>query len=183
MASIEAPADTLTTWNIDSDHAAASFAVRHMMISTVKGHFAGLEGVVELDSSDIARSRITARIPTATVNTRSEQRDAHLRGSDFFDADNHPWITFASREVRRAGSAIEVVGDLTIRGVTREVVLEVEEEGRGVDPWGNERVAFTATTRIDRTDFGLTWNQALETGGVLVSNEVRITLDVQAVRA
>jgi polyisoprenoid-binding protein YceI len=181
--SASAPAQT-STWNLDSDHSDAGFAVRHMMISTVKGRFGEVAGTIEIDSDDVRRSHVSARISTASLDTGSGQRDGHLRSGDFFDVENHPWITFESREVREQGNGrLEVVGDLTIRDVTREVVLQVEEEGRGIDPWGGERVAFRATTAIDRTAFGLNWNQALEAGGVLVSNEVKITLDVQAVRA
>jgi polyisoprenoid-binding protein YceI len=172
-----------SAWTIDQAHSNVGFAVRHMMITTVKGRFEAFEGEIAIDEQDVTRSRLDVRIDAASVDTRNDQRDAHLRSGDFFDAENHPWITFTSRRVRAlAEGRLEVTGDLTIRGVTREVVLSVEEEGRGTDPWGAERVGYTATARIDRTHFGLTWNQALETGGVLVANDIRINLDIQLVR-
>jgi polyisoprenoid-binding protein YceI len=171
-------------WNVDTDHSHVGFSARHMMITTVKGHFSGVTGSVEIEDSDLTRSKASIRIDAATVNTRIGTRDEHLRSADFFDAENHPYLTFESRKVEaQPDGRLKITGDLTIRGVTREVVLDAEQEGRGVDPWGGERAGFTASTRIDRTDYGLTWNQGLETGGVLVSNEVRITIDAQLVRA
>jgi polyisoprenoid-binding protein YceI len=171
-------------WDVDTDHTHVGFSVRHMMISTVRGQFSGVSGTVELDEADLTASKVTVRIEAGTVDSRAEQRDAHLRSADFFDVENFPHITFESRSVEYlGGKSFEVTGDLTIRGVTREVVLTAQEEGRGTDPWGGERVAYTASGRVDRRDFGLTWNQALEAGGVLVSDEVRLDLDVQVVRA
>jgi len=172
------------TWTIDPDHTVVEFAVKHMMISTVKGHFGGVSGAIELDEEDVTQSSVSVEIDAATVDTRAEQRDAHLRSADFFDVENHPKITFRSRRVERTGDdTFRVVGDLTIRGVTKEVVLETTDLGRGKDPWGGERVAFEATTSINREEFGLTWNAALEAGGVLVGPTVKITLAVQAVKA
>lgn len=177
-------AGTTTGWTLDTAHTHVGFAVRHMMITTVKGRFADVAGELELDERDITRSSVRATLAAASIETGIEQRDAHLRSGDFLDAEQHPVILFESRRVEQAGEGrLRVVGDLTIRGVTREVVLDAELEGRGTDPWGGERMGLTASTRIDRTDFGLTWNQALEKGGVLVANEVRITLEVQAVRS
>lgn len=171
-------------WNLDADHSHVGFSVRHMMITTVKGHFSGVTGTVELDDGDLTRSKVSIRIEAATVDTRIGARDEHLRSADFFDADNHPYLTFESRKVEaQSDGRLRITGDLSIRGVTREVVLDAEQEGRGVDLWGGERAGFTASTRIDRTDYGLTWNQGLEAGGVLVSNEVRIAIDVQLIRA
>ena len=174
----------VSTWQIDPAHTDVGFSVKHLMISTVRGRFGVVRGTIRLDPADFARSSADVEIETASIDTRQEQRDVHLRSADFFDATVHPLITFRSRTAERIdGERFTLTGDLTIRGVTREVVLRGTDEGRGVDPWGAEKAAFSAETTIDRRDFGLMWNQALETGGVLVANEIRITLDVQAARA
>lgn len=173
-----------TTWQIDPAHTDVGFEVKHLMISKVRGRFGTVSGTIQLDEADITRSSVTAEIDVTTIDTREEQRDGHLRSADFFDVENFPKITFRSTRVEREGEdRATVVGDLTIRGVTREVKLAVEEEGTAKDPWGGDRIAFSATAKIDRRDFGLTWNQALETGGVLVANEIKLILDVQAVKA
>lgn len=170
-------------WKIDPDHTVVEFAVKHMMISTVKGRFGSISGTIELDDEDITRSSVSVDIDAASVDTRAEQRDAHLRSADFFDVENHPKITFRSTRVERAGDdRLRVIGDLTIRGVTKEVVLDTVDLGRGKDPWGGERAAFEATTSVNREEFGLTWNTALEAGGVLVGPTVKITLEVQAIK-
>lgn len=175
---------TTSTWSIDPAHTGAEFAVKHLMISTVKGRFAGVTGTIVLDEANLAGSSVEVTIPTATVDTGVKQRDEHLRSADFFSAEEFPAMTFRSREVRvRGAGEFDVIGDLTIRGVTNEVTLHVTDEGRAVDPWGNSKAAFSASTTIDRTAFGLTWNAMLEAGGVTVSNQVRIQLDVQAVRS
>ena len=180
----QAAEQQVSTWTIDPSHSSVEFAVKHMMISTVKGSFGAIEGSVVLDEEDVTRSQINATIDVSSIDTRDEKRDAHLRSPDFFDVENHPAMTFVSRRIERAGEdRLKVTGDLTIRGTTREVTLDVEDLGRGQDPWGGTRASFTATGKIDRTAFGLKWNQALETGGVLVSNDVRLNLDVQLVRA
>jgi polyisoprenoid-binding protein YceI len=157
-----------------------------MMITTVKGRIADVKGAIVLDQTSPAGSSVEVELAAASIDTRNEQRDAHLRSADFLDVEQFPTIRFASRRIEGdrldAGAALRVVGDLTIRGVTREVVLEASYEGSGRDPWGGERVSFSASTKIDRREFGLTWNAALETGGVLVSNEIRIHIEVQAVR-
>jgi polyisoprenoid-binding protein YceI len=170
-------------WQIDSAHTEVEFAVKHMMISTVKGRFAEVSGTINLDEADLSGSSVEVDLDVASIDTRQEQRDEHLRSADFFDVENHPKITFRSRRVEAmGGGGFRVVGDLTIRGETREVVLEGTDEGRATDPWGNSKAGFTARTSIDRRDFGLTWNSALETGGVLVGNEIKITLEVQAAK-
>lgn len=170
-------------WQIDPAHTEVEFAVKHMMISTVKGRFGEVSGTITLDEADLSGSSVEVEIDVASIDTRQADRDAHLRSADFFDVENHPKLTFRSRRVEATeGGGFRIVGDLTIRGETREVVLEGAEEGRGKDPWGNEKAGFSARTSIDRRDFGLTWNSALETGGVLVGNEVKITLDVQAAK-
>lgn len=184
MSTTQIETGTTTTWDIDSAHTDVGFAVKHMMIATVKGYFPGVSGELVLDDEDITRSRISVRLDASSVSTRNEQRDEHLRSADFFDVGNYPELTFESRAVEPAGeNRYRVTGDLTIRGVTKEVVLDAEQEGSGVDPWGQARIGFTASTKIDRREYGLTWNQALEAGGLLVSEEVRITIEGQAVRA
>jgi polyisoprenoid-binding protein YceI len=173
-----------TTWQIDPAHTDVGFEVKHLMISKVRGRFGTVSGTIQLDEADVTKSSVTAEIDVTTIDTREAQRDGHLRSADFFDVENFPKITFHSTRVERTGEdQATVVGDLTIRGVTREVKLAVEEEGTAKDPWGGDRIAFSATAKIDRRDFGLTWNQALETGGVLVANEIKLILDVQAVKA
>ena len=156
------------------------------MITAVRGRIADVRGTVTIDAASPERSAVDVTLDVASIDTRSEQRDGHLRSPDFLDVERFPAITFRSRRVEgatlREGARFTVVGDLTIRGVTREVTRDATYEGRGRDPWGGERVSFSAETRIDRRDFGLTWNAALETGGVLVSNEVRISIEAQAVK-
>lgn len=175
---------TQAAWRIDADHTQVWFSVRHMMFATVKGQFPGVSGELTFDEAHPSKTSIEVRLDAATVDTRNEQRDGHLRSGDFFDVENHPYLTFVSRRVDAlGGSKYRITGDLTIRGTTREVMLQAEETGRGTDPWGQEKLGFTASTAIDRKDFGLTWNQALEAGGVLVSDEVKITIDGQAARA
>lgn len=183
MSTVDARAAGRSEWTIDASHTLVEFAVKHMMIATVKGRFGEVSGTIVLDEESLENSSVEVEIDAASIDTRSADRDAHLRSADFLDVENHPKLIFRSRRVESEGEGrFRVVGDLTIRGTTREVVLEVEDQGRGKDPWGGERAAFSARTEIDRTDFGLTWNAALETGGVLVSDRVRISLEVEAVR-
>jgi len=171
-------------WTIDPTHTHAEFGVRHLMISTVKGHFSDVAGTVIVEDGDATTAQVDVTIGVASIDTRVEQRDQHLRSPDFFDAARFPALTFRSTSVERAGEdRYRVLGDLTIRDVTRPVTLDVEGTGGLRDPWGNERAGYTATARINRKDFGLNWNQALETGGVLVSDHVRISLEVELVRA
>jgi polyisoprenoid-binding protein YceI len=173
---------TRSTWAIDPAHTSVEFAVKHLMISTVRGRFSDLSGTVELDDQNPAGSTVEVRIDVASIDTRQADRDAHLRSADFFDVEHFPTMRFMSTRIVRDGDALRVEGDLTIRGVTRPVALRVTEEGRTQDPWGNERVGYSASTRINRRDFGLTWNQALETGGFVVGDEVKISADVEVVR-
>jgi polyisoprenoid-binding protein YceI len=174
-----------TTWNIDPVHSSAQFKVKHMMISHVKGEFSAIKGSVALDSTDITKSHVDASIDATTINTREEQRDGHLKSADFFDVAQFPTITFKSTQVSKSGAdTLAVAGDLTIHGVTRNVVLEVEGPSAPVkDPYGNMRIGLSATTRINRKDFGLTWNGVLESGGLLVGEEVAITLDLEFLKA
>jgi polyisoprenoid-binding protein YceI len=173
---------TKTTWAIDAGHSNVEFAVRHLMISTVRGRFSDVTGTVQLDADDPANSTIDVTINVASIDTRQEQRDEHLRSADFFDAANFPVLTFKSTRIHRDGDGFQVNGDLTIRGVTRPVTLRVTEEGRTRDPWGGERIGYAAATKINRRDFGLTWNQVLEAGGFAVGDEVKIGVDVELVK-
>jgi polyisoprenoid-binding protein YceI len=155
-----------------------------MVVSKVRGRFAKFTGTVALDESDLTRSSVEATIDASSIDTGSAQRDDHLKSADFFDVERFPEIRFLSTRIEKvSGDRYRLTGELTIHGVTRSVALETEYGGRGKDPWGNERVGFTAKGAIDRKDFGLVWNQALETGGVLVSDRVDLELEVQAVRA
>jgi len=174
-----------TTWNIDPVHSHAQFKVKHMMISNVKGEFTAVTGTLELDGTAITNSRIEASINAATINTRDAQRDGHLKSADFLDVEKFPTLTFKSTRISKEGVAeLEVEGDLAIHGVTRNVVFEVQGPSAPMkDPWGNTRIGIEATTRINRKDFGLTWNAALETGGIMVGEDVSITLDVEFVKA
>ncbi len=175
-----------TVWNMDPAHTLVEFAVRHMMITTVKSRFGVVSGAIVFDEVNPGASSVQVEIEAARIDTRTEQRDQHLRSADFLDAENHPKLSFRSTRVEgriEAGTEFDVIGDLTIRGVTREVEVRSRLEGKGIDPWGGKRVSFSGETRIDREAFGLTWNQALETGGLLVSNELRISIEAQAVKA
>ena len=174
---------TRSTWSIDPAHSHVQFAVRHLVVSTVKGRFGDVGGTIALDEQHLAGSSVEVEIDAATVDTREERRDAHLRSADFLDVERFPTITFRSTRVEPGrGDAFRVVGDLTIHGVTRQVVLEGEQTGRGPSLSGAEVIGFEATTKINRRDFGLTWNATLETGGVVVGDEVKITIDVEATR-
>lgn len=175
----------VTTWNVDPAHTVAEFKVKHMMISNVKGQFAKVSGVLTLDEADVTKSSVEASIDVASIGTNDAQRDGHLKSPDFFDVEKFPAMTFKSTGVKVTGAGEGAVeGDLTIRDVTRKVVFAVEgPTAPAKDPWGNSRVAVSATTKISRKDFGLIWNAALETGGVLVGDDVTITLDVEFVKA
>lgn len=174
---------TTGTWTIDPSHTEAGFTVRHAMIGKTRGRFGGVEGTLTIADDPLA-SNAQATIQMDSVDTRDENRDTHLRSADFFDVDNHPVMTFTSTSVRPAddGGDYIVDGDLTVKGVTRQVSLEVEVGGVATDPFGNVRVGLSAQTEISRKDFGLTWNAALETGGVLVGDNVKVHLEVEAIQ-
>jgi polyisoprenoid-binding protein YceI len=172
------------TWNIDGSHSGVNFSVRHLVVAKVRGRFTTFAGKVALDEQDLTRSKIEVEIDAASIDTGVADRDKHLRSADFFDTERFPKLRFVSTSIEQAGkNAYKVHGDLTIRDVTRPAVLDVEYGGRAKDPWGNERAAFAATTSLERSDFGLKWNQALETGGVLVGERVDIELEVEVVKA
>jgi polyisoprenoid-binding protein YceI len=180
MSTVTAPART--AWTIDPTHSHVEFSVRHLMIATVKGRFADIQGTVVIDESDPAKSEVDVIIAAASIDTRVAQRDDHLRSADFFDVEKFPTLTFKSRRVEQDGDDLRLIGDLTIRGVTREVALDVTSHGRQADPWGGHRAGFEATGKIKRSAFGLTWNQALEAGGVTVGDDVKISIDAELVR-
>ncbi len=170
-----------TTWQIDPQHSSAQFGVTHLMISTVRGEFHGVKGTVVLDDQDITKSTVNVTIDTTSVDTREPDRDKHLKSPDFFDVAKYPTLTFKSTKVEQVSAGrLKVTGDLTIRGVTKQVVLNVDGPKAPIkDPWGLQRSAASATTKINRQDFGVSWNKTLDSGGVVVSDEVNITLDVE----
>jgi len=173
---------TQETWQIDGSHSGIHFAVRHMVISKTRGQFSRWNGTLSVPEGDFRRATVDVTIDAASIDTGAEDRDTHLRSADFFDVETYPEITFKSRQVEDlGGDTLRLVGDLTMHGVTREVALEVESAGQTNDPWGNTRAGFAARGSVDRKDFGLTWNQALETGGVLVGEKVEIEIEVEAV--
>ena len=177
------PATGIRTWSIDPAHSSAEFAVKHMMVSTVKGRFRDVEGALRIDEANPQASAIEAAIDVASIDTGVEQRDAHLRSDDFFNAERFPKIIFRGTSVDPKGAdAWRLSGDLTIRDVTRPVVLDVEYDGRGIDAFGKDRAGFTAQTKISRSDFDVKWNGLIESGGVVVSDTVKITLNIAAVR-
>jgi polyisoprenoid-binding protein YceI len=171
------------TYQIDPAHSSAQFSVRHMMIANVRGEFTKVSGTVIFDAANPANSKADASIEVASINTREPQRDAHLKSADFFDVEKFPLLTFKSKEVSGHGGEWKLKGDLTIHGVTREISLDVDgPTPEHKDPWGNLRIGATATGKLSRKDFGLAWNAALEAGGVLVGDEVKITIDIEAIR-
>jgi polyisoprenoid-binding protein YceI len=173
-----------TTYEIDPAHSSAQFKVRHLMVSNVRGNFSNVTGTVLYDPRNVANSKVQATIDTRTIDTRDAQRDTHLKSADFFDVEKFPTITFLSEKVEEsAAGTLKVTGDLTIRGVTKQVVLEVDGVAPEVkDPWGNIKAGASATTHVNRQDFGLTWNAALETGGILVGDDVAITIEVELLK-
>ena len=176
------PVLTAGTWNVDPSHSSVEFQVKHMGLATVKGFFGEFAGSVEVAEDGTVTA--TGSVEAASLNTRSAQRDEHLRSADFFDVENHPQLTFQSKAIEQLDEeSYRITGDLTIRGTTKEIELHATTTGTDIDPWGNTRIGLEAATQIDRTEFGLTWNQALESGGVLVGKKVKILLDVSAVKA
>jgi len=186
MAHDTATETAQSTWRLDPSHSSIEFSIKHMMMTTVRGRFKEVQATLTADEEHPAGCCAEAELTVGSLDTGSADRDTHLRGPDFFDAARHPKITFRSTrvegEVRQEGDHFRVVGDLTIRDSTMEVTLDCVFEGRGQDPWGNERAGFSGSTEIDRRDWGLRWNQAIETGGVLVANRVRIEIEAQFVK-
>jgi polyisoprenoid-binding protein YceI len=172
-----------TSYQIDSSHSNVEFSIRHLVIAKVRGRFTQVTGTLELDDTDITRSKVTAEIAAASITTAEEKRDAHLRSADFFDVENYPLITFTSTRIEQDGEDLRLTGDVTIHGVTKPITLAVEQLGAAKDPWGNQRLAFAARGSLDRKEFGLGWNQVLEAGGFLVGDKVELSFDVQAVQA
>lgn len=175
----------ISTWKLDPTHSLVEFSTKHMMITTVKGRFGALDGVIRFDEENPSESGVEVTIDAASIDTRTEQRDEHLRSGDFLDVENFPTITFQSTGLKggklEPGADFQLVGDLTIKDETRQVTLDATFEGQGQDPWGGQRVSFSATGKLDRRDFGLTWNQTLETGGLLVGHAIKLSLEAQAV--
>ena len=170
------------SWIIDPAHTQVEFSVKHMMIATVRGRFTKFSSTVNIDEQDALQSSVEGTVETASVDTHEPNRDAHLRSADFFDAEKYPTLSFRSTGIKKVGDErYQVTGQLTIKDITKEVVFDVSDEGRGKDPWGNLHWGLTATTSISRKDFGLNWNVALETGGWLVGDSVKISADVEIV--
>ena len=170
-------------WQLDKAHSDIHFSVRHMMISTVRGRFEDFSGTFDLNEADPTQSKVEVEIQAASINTKEPQRDGHLKSPDFLDVEKYPTLTFKSKRVEKVDDSHgRVMGDLTIKDITKEVVLDVEYAGQAKSPWGTISAGFTATTSINRKDWDLTWNQALETGGVLVGDEVKITIELELVK-
>jgi polyisoprenoid-binding protein YceI len=184
LVAAAAPAAAQTaTWDIDATHSSATFSVRHLMVTTVRGEFGKMSGSVTFDGKNFAGVTAKATIDATTINTREPKRDEHLKSPDFFDVATHPTITFTSKRAEAAGpNRFRLVGDLTLRGVTREVVLDVEATAPVKGARGEDRVGATATTTINRQDFGVKWNRSLDAGGVVVSDEVKVTIDLALVK-
>jgi polyisoprenoid-binding protein YceI len=175
---------TKTKWAIDKDHSSVDFSIRHMMIANVKGTFQNFSAVVEADVTDLSDATIDFKVELSSIDTRNKDRDAHLVSADFFDVEKYPEMTFRSTDIKKNGEGeYDVIGDLTIHGITMPETFSVTFEGQGKDPWGNEKVGFSAQGTINRADYGLTWNSALETGGVLVGDKVKVSLQIEASKA
>ena len=176
-------APTAITWKIDATHTTIEFSAKHMMFTTVKGRLADVEGSITVNGTTPDSASVQATMKAASIDTRTDQRDQHLRSGDFLNVEKYPEIKFRSTSIEGDRKEFKLTGDLTIRDVTRPITLDVQFEGQTKDPWGGERAGFSASGKIDRRDFGLTWNQTLEAGGVVVGNEIKIELEVQAVKA
>jgi polyisoprenoid-binding protein YceI len=176
-------AGTKTAWKLDPSHTAVEFSAKHLMITTVKGRITDVEGTIYTDEKNPRNSSVEATLKATSIDTRTDQRDQHLRSGDFLNVEKYPDIKFRSTRIEGDKEHFKLTGDLTIRDVTKEITLEVQYEGQTKDPWGGTRVGFSATGKIDRRDWGLTWNQALEAGGVVVGNDIKINLEVEAVKA
>lgn len=177
-----AAAPIASSWKLDPSHSTVEFSTKHMMFTTVRGRFTDVEGTITVPGTTLEGASVVATMKAASIDTRTEQRDAHLRSADFLDVETFPDVTFKSTKLDGTKEKFTMTGDLTIRGITRPVTLDVTYEGAGMDPWGNERMGFSASGRIDRREFGLVWNQALEAGGVLVGNDVKIQIEAQVIR-
>jgi polyisoprenoid-binding protein YceI len=172
------------TWRVDPAHSSVGFEVKHLMIATVRGHFSEFDGIIDAAEDDPSNSRVHGWVNVASIDTGNADRDAHLRSADFFDAERYPRMTFESTRIHHVeGGTYRMAGDLTIKDVTREVEADATVEGAAEDPWGNERVGVSMRAAIDRTEFGLTWQQALASGGMLVGEEVKIQVDISAIRS
>lgn len=180
--STEKSTDSRTTWNLDPSHSELLFKVRHMMITNVKGEFRKFNATIDLVGNDLSTAAVQVDVDTASIFTNDDNRDKHLKSADFFDVEQHPKLTFTGTSFTKKGSDHELTGNLTIKGITKPVPLDVEFGGLNTDPYGNEKLGFSLSGRINRKDWGLNWNAALETGGVLVSDEVRISAEVQFVK-
>ena len=177
-----APIGAKTVWKLDPAHTLVEFSAKHLMISTVKGRISGVEGGILIDETEPTNSSVEATLDARTLDSRIDQRDQHLRGTDFLDVEKFPEIKFRSTDIQGDEQNFKLTGDLTIRDVTRPITLDVTFEGRTKDPWGGERVGFSAKGKIDRRDYGLTWNVILESGGLTVSNDIKIQLEVEAIK-
>jgi polyisoprenoid-binding protein YceI len=183
-ATVEAAptAGAKTQWKLDPTHTLVEFSAKHLMITTVKGRIADVEGTINIDEKNPSNSSVEATLNAASIDTRTDQRDNHLRSADFLHIEKYPQIKFRSTRIEGDRDDFKLTGDLTIRDVTRPITLDVKFEGQTKDPWGGERIGFSATGKIDRREFGLTWNQILETGGITVGNDIKIGIEVEAIK-
>ena len=183
MTTAAKPTAGTTTWTVDASHSNVEFSVKHLMISSVKGHFGDVKGTVTYNEANPAQSRVEIEVGIHSIDTRAEQRDAHLRSPDFFDADKFPTMRFVSKRIDGdINGEFKLIGDLTIRDTTREVTLDAEFHGREKDPWGGERMGFEAKGKLNRGDYGLQWNQVLESGGWLVGDDIKLSIEVELVK-